>query len=237
MLSENQKKVQDLIETKLIGLDRDDALLFHISVERKLLSVNLWFRLVEETLPDFMQYGTYSTDKRSGIDIESTLIKLSAFIDAFFMSGKSTLDAFAHEIRAIYGLGGHTGDLYFENLISLLQKNHNDSELNSYLSSLNIINSEWYKDLKSYRRASAHESIISIRASLDLDFLSGEWKKILLKLPLNPTERPLHYNGKNFIDTGKDIKDNLLKFLLESYNKILNDIKNNKTKIIYGSEN
>lgn len=237
MLSENQKEVQDLIETKLTGLDRDDALLFHISVERKLLSVNLWFRLVEETLPDFMQYGTYSTDGKSLVDLESTLIRLSAFIDAFFMSGKSTLDAFVHEVRVLYGLGGHTGDLYFEDIFNLLNRNHYNSELNSHFSSSNVRDLQWYKDLKSYRRASAHESIVSIRPSFDLDFLKGEWKKILLKLPLNPTGRPLSYNGKNFIDTGRDIKDNLLKFLFKSYNKILSDIKNNRTKINYGVAN
>jgi len=34
MLSESQREVQSIIESKLSGLEKDDALLFHISVER-----------------------------------------------------------------------------------------------------------------------------------------------------------------------------------------------------------
>jgi len=237
MLSKNQQQIQSFIETKLSDLSKDDALLFHVSVERKLIAVNIWFKLVEDTVPDFIQQGTYSTNSKPLVDLESTIIRLSAFMDAFFMSGKSTLDAFTHEIRSLYGLGGHTGDLYFENILDLLPKHHSDSELNHYFNSLNIRTLQWYKDLNSYRRASAHESIIQIKPSLDFDFLTGRWKTILLKLPINPFQRPLTYNKKNFIDTGKVIKDNLYKFIVESYDKILEDVKRNKTKINYGSKN
>jgi hypothetical protein len=233
MLSVSQKEVQNLIETKLAGLDKDDALLFHISVERKLTSVDLWFQNVSEVTPSFIQqYGTWSTSDKPEFDINSFLVKMSAYIDAFFMSGKSTLDSYAHEIRSLYGLGGHTGPLYFDNVLDLLPIHNHDSSLNSFFSSSNIRNIDWFKDLNSYRRASAHESIIQIKPTLDFDYLTGQWKEILLKLPIDPTQRPLTYNGKNFFDTGNMIKVNLFKFIIEGYNAILNDILNIRTKIV-----
>jgi hypothetical protein len=147
------------------------------------------------------------------------------------MSGKSTLDCFGHEIRSLYGLGGHSGDLYFEDILNLLPLYHAQSSINSNIVSLNIRNDDWYKELKSYRKASAHESIIRVEPSLNLDFLTGQWKTILLKLPLDPTQRPLLYDGKNFVDTGKMIRDNLYDFVIRSYKWILDDIKSGKTKI------
>jgi len=147
------------------------------------------------------------------------------------MSSKSTLDSFGHEIRSLYDLGGHKGDLYFENALDLLIAHHSGSNLNSYIISSNIRNNSWYQDLKAYRKASAHESIIQIKPSLDFDFLTGRWKDIWLKLPLNPTQRPLNYDGKNFTDTGKKIKESLFKFIIESYDAVLNDVRNGKTKI------
>lgn len=233
MLSEKQKEIQTLIESKLSGLDKDDALLFHVSVERKLASVDLWFQHVLDLTPSFIQYGTLSSSAESEFDINSFLVKISAYIDAFFMSAKSTLDSFGHEIRSLYGLGGHTGDLYFEDILNLLPQHHGHSSLNTYLDSLNIRNADWYRDLKSYRKASAHESIIPVEPSLNLDFLTGLWRTILLKLPLDPTQRPLVYDGKNFIDSGKMIKDNLYNLILDSYNKILEDIRNGFTRIVY----
>lgn len=232
MLSENQNEVQNLIESKLSGLDKDDALLFHISVERKLTSVDLWFQNVDAMIPSFISYGA-SDASSSEFDINTFLVNISANIDAFFMSGKSTLDSFGHEIRSIYGLGEHSGDLFFENVLDLLPAHHSNSNLESYITSLNIRNSAWYQDLNAYRRASAHESIIQIKPTLDFDFLTGQWKDVWLKLPIDPTQRPLDYDGKNFIDTGKEIKDNLFKLIIESYDTILDDIKNGKTKIIY----
>lgn len=237
MLSENEKQVKELIEAKLSGTNQEEARLFHISVERKLEAMRLWFQNVEDLLPDITPTtGTYSTgvysETREPISLESTLNKMSAYIDAFFMSAKSTLDTFAHEVRNLYGLGNHGDDLYFENAIDLIKRHHSDSELNSYVESIDIKNSIWFSDLKLYRGASAHESIIQIKPSIDLDFLSGEWKNLILKLPIDPTQRPLAYNGKNFINTGKEIKDELTKFIIKSYKKILTDINNGKTKII-----
>jgi len=237
MLSENQRQIQSLIETKLMGDDRE-ALLFHVSVERKLKSVKLWLENVQTILPDFVpSTGTYSTGRNEtepqGLTvIESTVVKISAYIDAFFMSGKSTLDAFAHEIRSLYGLGGHVGNLYFEDIFRLITIHHSDTELNLYIGTTDIRNLTWYKDLKSYRRASAHESIIPIKPSSDFDFMSEEWKNPILKLPLDPTQQTLNYNGKNFIDAGKEISEKLQKFVIESYDKIMLDIRNNKTRII-----
>jgi len=238
MLSENEKQVIELIESKFTYYNQGETRLFHVSVERKLEAMRLWFQNVEDLLPDIVStIGTYSTgvdsEIREPISIGSTLNNLSAYIDAFFMSAKSTLDTFAHEVRNIYGLNNHCGDIYFENAIDLLKRYHSDSELNSYVEANDIKNSIWYSDLKLYRKASIHESIIQIKPSLDLDFLSGEWKNIILKLPVDPTQRPPSYNGKNFINTGKDIKDKLNKFIIESYNKILNDINNRKTRIIF----
>ena len=232
MLSENQSEVQNNIETKMSGLDKDDALLFHVSVERKLTSVDLWFQNVDAMIPSFISYGA-SDASSSEFDINTFLVNISANIDAFFMSGKSTLDSFGHEIRSLYGLGGHAGDLYFENVLDLLSIHHSNSGLESYITSLNIRQNAWYQDLNAYRRASTHESVIQIKPSLDFDFLTGQWKDVLLKLPIDPTQRPLGYNGKNFIDTGKTIKDNLFKLIIESYDTILEDIKNGITIITY----
>ena len=156
-------------------------------------------------------------------------------MDAFFMSGKSVLDALVHEIRSLYGLGGHSGDLYFEKGLKLVNSCHCNSSLNNYLDSLNIKGSEWYRDLSSYRKACAHESIIQIRLSFDFDSLTQEWKRILLKLPIDPGRKSLSYNGKNFIDTGKIIKDGLYGLINESYDNILDDIKSGQTKILYHS--
>ena len=233
MISTHQNEVQNLIETKLSGLDKDDALLFHVSVERKLASVELWFQNVADMTPSFFQYGTLDGSNKPEFDINFYLVKMSANIDAFFMSGKSTLDSFGHETRSLYNFGGHSGDLYFENVLDLLPIHNSISSLNSYFNTSNIRNISWYKDLKAYRRASAHESVIQIKPSLSLDFLTGQWKEIWLKLPIDPTQRPLSYNGKNFIDTGKTIKESLFKFITESYDAILDDIKNSKTKIVY----
>lgn len=239
MLSNKENEVRLIIETRLSGSQLDEALLFHISVERKLESVKFWFQNIETILPDFDQITSLTYTYSAGEDVptekltnlESTIIKVSAFIDAFFMSGKSTLDAFAHEIRSIYGFGGHSGNLYFENALDLLNSYHCDSELNLYLSSNNIINKKWFLELRSYRKASAHESIIPFRISFDLDTLTAQWKNIILKLPLDPTQRPFQYNGKNFIETGKLITDELNKLIVESYEKILNDINQGKTAI------
>ena len=241
MLSERELRVRKLIENNLSGNDLEETLLYHHSVERKLEAVKMWFQNVETILPDFIQLSFTQTYNTSGkvelleetISFKSTFVKISAYIDAFFMSGVSTLDAFAHEIRMVYGLGGHHGDLYFRGLPNLLLRNHSDTELNSYLVSVEIKNSSWYKDLNSYRRASTHESIIPIRLSGDLDVLSAEWKKFIIKLPLDPSQRPLSYNSKNFIDIGMEIRDKLQGFISESYNKISNDIETCKTKIIY----
>lgn len=232
MLSESQKEVQIRIESKLSGSDKDDALLFHVSVERKLNSVNLWLQYAAELIPPFIKPDTFSTGRESIIDMSSFLIRISAYIDAFFMSSKSTLDCFGHEVRSIYGLGGHTGDLYFENILDLLPIHHSVSKINSYICGLNIRSADWFKELKSYRKASAHESIVPIEPTANLDFLTGQWKLGLLKLPIDPAQRPLLYNGKNFIDTGKLIKENLYDLIVKSYDEILNDIQNNKTKMI-----
>ena len=241
MLSENEKQVKELIKAKLTGTNQEEARLFHISVERKLEAVRLWFQNVEALLPYFAPAtDTFSTgvhsETKEPISLEPTLIDtintMSAYIDAFFMSAKSTLDTFAHEVRNLYGLDNHSGDLYFENAIDLLKRHHSGSELDFYIEAIDIKNSIWFSDLKLYRKASTHESIIQIKPSVDLDFLSGEWKNIILKLPIDPTQRPLAYNGKNFINTGKEIIDELTKFIIESYNKILNDINNGNTKII-----
>ena len=243
MLSEGQKKIQNLIETKLSGNDKDEALLFHVSVERKLASVEIWFENVESMLPDFVvQPGTLSGD--TGVeaqnltddDVHSYLTRMSAYIDAFFMSGKSTLDTLAHEIRSLYDLGGHTGDLYFEAALDLIGAHHSNCSLNSYLTSLNIRSCQWYMDLSSYRRACAHESIIQIQPSVEVNYLTGESKEVLLKLPTDPAQRPLAYDRKNFVSTGREIRDNLRKLITESYDKVLDDIKRGTTKIVYDNE-
>jgi len=242
MLSASQNEVQVLIENKLPGSDKDEAFLLHVSVERKLASVDLWLRHVEKIiLPAFAgQVGTYSYSREGSKietenrpDLDSALIKMSAYIDAFFMSGISILDAFGHEIRSLYGLGGHARNLYFRNVPGLLKDNHCNSSLSKYLTSVNVIDSEWYRDLNSYRTACAHESIIQIKPSLDLDVVTGKWGDCLLKLPMDPRQRPLSYDGKNFIGTGKTIRDELYGLVKESYDKILNDIKSGQTKIHY----
>jgi len=240
MLSDGQNEVQVLIESKLSGNHKSEALLFHVSVQRKLASVDLWFRHMEIILPVFTgRSETYSSTEDSKVEtedraaLESILIKMSAYIDAFFMSGRSTLDAFGHEIRSLYGLGDHTGNLYFPQALGLISTHHGNSHLNTYLNSLNIEHSQWYTDLNSYRRACAHESIIQINPSRDFDFLKGEWKEILLKLPMDPGQRPWNYDGKNFVDTGKTIKNELYGLIETSYDRILDDIKSGQTKIDY----
>jgi hypothetical protein len=232
MLSESHKEVQALIEDKLTGLDKDDALLFHISVERKLASTDLWLQNVVELLPDFIQSSSTSgSDNRTESGIDRFLFKTSAYIDAFFMSAKSALDCFGHEIRSIYGLGGHSGDLYFENVLDLLPVHHNQCNITTYFVAQNIRCSGWYSELKAYRKASTHESIIRIEPSLNIDYLTGQWKTILLKLPLDPTQRPFLYNGKNFIDTGNMIKSSLYKFIIVSFDNMLADVKSSLTRI------
>lgn len=238
MLSQNEKQVKELIENNLLGNDREKARLFHVSVERKLEAVKIWFRNVETIIPDFI--STITDTASTGIPTEinpptnpeSTIIRISAYIDAFFMSGKSTLDAFAHEIRTLYGLEGHSGNLYFEHALDLLSNHHSDTKLNLYLTSINIKNLSWYKSLGLYRKAVTHESIIPIKASMDLNFFTGEWQNPILKLPLDPTQQPLGYNSENFIDTGKEIMNKLNNLIIESYDKILEDINSRKTKIL-----
>lgn len=238
MLSESHKEVQTLIENKLSGLDKDDALLFHISVERKLASTDLWLQNVVELLPELIQSSSMpSSDNRAVFDIDRFLFKTSAYIDAFFMSAKSALDCFGHEIRSLYGLGGHSGDLYFENVLDLLPVHQNRSNISTYFISQNVRGSGWYTELKAYRKASTHESIIPIEPSLNIDYLTGQWKTILLKLPMNPTQRPFLYNGKNFIDTGNMIKSSLYDFIIGSYENMLVDIKGSLTKIPFTQTN
>lgn len=241
MLSANQNQIRILIETGFTGADREEALLYHVSVERKLESVKLWLQNVETSLPDIFSIPrTYTTstadepvieERRETPNLEPTIIRISAYIDAFFMSGKSTLDTFAHEIRHLYDFGGHTGNLYFYDIPVMLRNHHSDTELHSYINSINLDNLSWYKDLSLYRKASTHESIIQIKPTLDMDFLTTEWRTPLLKLPLDTVQKPLQYNGKNFIDTGGEIRDKLFNLVIESYDKILNDINNGKTRI------
>ena len=62
MLSANQNQIRTLIETGFTGADREEALLYHVSVERKLESVKLWLQNVETSLPDvFSIPRTYTT--------------------------------------------------------------------------------------------------------------------------------------------------------------------------------
>lgn len=242
MLSENERHIRNLIESGLSGSEKEKAQLYHYSTIRKLEAVKFWLQDVENlTKPDLIirPQSTLSVTASGSAEIipsgypdpELTLTKISAYIDAFFMSGKSTLDAFAHEVRNLYGFSGHSGDLYFENVLDLLPRYTPNSELSSYLSSTNIINLPWYQDLKSYRHASTHESIIGIKPSVEMDFFTGEWKPVILKLPLDPTQIPLQYDGKNFIETGKLIRDELQSLIINSYDKILGDIQASKTII------
>jgi len=240
MLSEDETSIITFIESNLLGNNREEARLYHYSVVRKLWAVRFWFQNVEMLIqPDLIlstQNITASGDaglsSNYQTDSESTITKISSYIDAFFMSGKSTLDTFAHEVRNLYGFGGHSGDLYFENALDLLAQLHSNSELNNYLSSTNIRNLQWYQELKAYRHASTHESIIAIQPSVEMDFFTGKWKPIILKLPLDPAQKPLQYNGKNFIETGKLIRDGLQKLLIQSYSKVIIDIRSNRTAII-----
>jgi len=240
MLSTNENQIRILIETNFTGADREEALLFHVSVERKIESVKLWLQNVEASLPDvFSIPGTYTShadapvieERREIPNLEPAAIRISAYIDAFFMSGKSTLDTFTHEIRHLYGFGGHTGDLYFNDILGMLRNHHSNTELYSYINSINFDDLPWYRDLSQYRKASTHESIIPIKPTLDMDFLTTEWGTPLLKLPLDTTQRPLQYNGKNFIDTGREIRDGLFSLVIEGYDKILDDVNNNKTRL------
>ena len=240
MLSTEEKNIRDAIEAKLSGTIKDEAFLFHISVERKLKSVEIWFQNVETILPDFIQAtGTARSGQAvtEGLtpDLESLISKISAYIDAFFMSGKSVLDTFAHELRILYGLGGHTGDLYFGESLSLLNTHHLDTQINSYLSGIDFDTLNWHKDLNAYRHASTHESIIPIKPSMDFDFITGEWKEMILKLPLDTAQRPLTYNGKNFNDVGKEIQDNLFNLIVECYRRIWDDIGQQQTIIPFNT--
>lgn len=238
MLSESESHVRELIEDRLAANAKEEILLYHYSVERKLKAAELFFQNVIDILPTFFQSATAtsgSVEVPPGLlDLESTINNISAYIDAFFMSAKSTLDTFAHELRSLYGFSNHIGDLYFENALDLLRKHHFSTELNLYLISCNIRDSSWFQELNSYRRASAHESIIPIRPSIDIDVLDGQltWKDPILKLPLNPAQKPPDFNGKNFKTIGKLIKDKLQKLIIDSYDKILIDIHSNRTRIV-----
>jgi hypothetical protein len=237
MISINADKIRDLIETAFSGPEREEALLFHVSVERKAKALILFYELVEKSLPNFVKINSQSTsslDRKEAeeiIDIKPLLSEISAYIDAFFMSGRSTMDAFAHEIRSIYGLGGHTGNLYFSKVPSLLRRFHDNSRMSSYFQSNDVENQAWYKELNIYRHASTHESIIPFMPSISIDPLTSEWKKPILKLPIDPTSRPLQYNSKNFVDIGKSIREGLSKLLVGIYDEILQDIVESKTKI------
>lgn len=239
MLSDNAKKIGELIETKLLSPIKDEGLLYHYSVERKLKAVEIFYQNASDIFfTDFIQTAqTASTTGSSGnfvIDPESTFNRISAYIDAFFMSAKSTMDAFAHELRMLYDFRGHVGDIYFENALDLIRAHHTSSELNLYIDPLNIRGSQWYTDLNSYRKASAHESIIPIRPVVVYDILSGQmqFREASLKLPIDPTQKPHIYNGKNFTETGRLIKEQLHTFIVNCYEKIFIDINSNRTVIV-----
>jgi len=236
MLSETENQVRELIESKLTGTSKEEALLYHYSVERKLRAVELFFMNVKTATPVIFRSATSTSSEvqPDPVYYEQTINNISANIDAFFMSSKSTLDTFAHELRNLYGFSGHSGDLYFENALDLLQRHNSNSELNSYLSSYNVRNQSWYQDLNSYRKASAHESIIPIRPSIDVDILAGELrcKAPILKLPLDPAQKPPRFNGKDFETTGNLIKESLQHLITGSYDKIILDINLNKTTIL-----
>jgi len=239
MLSQNETRVRELIETKLLGNDREETLLYHFSVGRKLRAVELFYSNIKNIfIPQFSGTATLSASSISQppgqelIDLSSLIDDASANIDAFFMSAKSALDSFAHELRSLYGFGGHTGDLYVENAVELVSTNHSDTALQTYFNSSNLRDSDWFTDLKRYRRACTHESIIPFKPSFDFDLISGQWKELFVKLPLNPGTFPPVFDNKNFIGTGETIKEGLRIFLISSYDKVFTDILDNKTKIV-----
>lgn len=237
MLSQNENSVKELIETRLTGNDKEEALLYHFSVVRKLRAVELFYNNITAFTPKFSATATLSASYPSLppgqqlIDITSFIDDTSAYIDAFFMIAKSTLDSFAHELRNVYQFSGQTGDLYFEDALNQLSRNHSTSALNTYFTSSNIRNLDWFRDLNNYRRACAHESIIPFRPSLDFDVASGRWLEPILKLPLNPGTYPPIYSDKNFYQTGHSIKEGLKAFIISSYDNVYTDILNNRTRI------
>jgi len=236
MLSKTEDDLRKLVEAKLSGVSKQNFQLYHYSVIRKIESVKLWLNYSKEILPDFTNLlGTYSTTQPTPpapVNIDSTISRLSAYVDAFFMSAKSTLDSFAHEIRELYEMAGHTGDLYFENVINLLNTHHAQTGLNQLFVNENVLNKSWFIELNAYRRASAHESIIPLNLDLKYDLTTQEWKNLILKLPIDPRTRPLVYNAKNFMELGDEIEVSLSKLLMDSYDSIFRDINNNQTKII-----
>ena len=110
MLSPNENNVKGLLETRLTGDAGGEALLFHSSVLRKLKAVQLFYERIISFIPSFFTTATASTSAASPnfsstpelIDAASLTDDISAYIDAFFMSCKSTLDSFAHELRCLY---------------------------------------------------------------------------------------------------------------------------------------
>jgi hypothetical protein len=240
MLSLNENRVKELLETRLTGNHKEEALLYHSSVPRKLKAVQLFYNNITSFTPSFFTTATVSTSASPPnpppspplIDAASLIDDISAYIDAFFMSGKSTLDSFAHELRSLYQFTGLTGDLYFENALDQLSRNHSTSDLNAYFTSCNIRNLDWFKDLNNYRRACAHESIIPFRPSFDFDVTSGRWLNPILKLPLNPGTYPPAYADKDFYQTGQSIKEGLNEFIINSYNHVLTDILDGRTRVL-----
>lgn len=239
MLSQNENRIKELIETRLTGIHRDEALLYHSSVPRKLKAVQLFYNNITSFTPSFFTTDTVSTSASPPnpppssqlIDAASLIDDISAYIDAFFLSGKSTLDSFAHELRSLYQFTGLAGDLYFENALDQLLRNHSTSDLNGYLTTCNIRNLDWFNDLRTYRRACAHESIIAFRPSFDFDVTSGRWLNPILKLPLNPGNYPPTYGDKDFYQTGQSIKGGLNEFIINSYNHVLTDILHGRTRV------
>jgi hypothetical protein len=147
------------------------------------------------------------------------------------MSGKSTLDSFAHELRSLYQFTPVTGDLYFENALDQLSSRHSATHLNTYLTTLNIRSLDWYRDLTNYRRACTHESIIPFRPSFEFDVPSGRWLNPILKLPQNPGTYPPTYADKDFYQTGQLISEGLKQFIIDSYDHILTDILAGQTTL------
>lgn len=146
MLSQNEIRVKELIGTRLTGNDQQELLLYHFSVVRKLRAAQIFYENVRTLIPKFVGIFTSATITLSAssttpppsgdlVDLDSLIDNASANIDAFFMSAKSTLDSFAHELRSLYGFGGHSGDIYFEDAVQLLSTNHSSSSLQTYFSS------------------------------------------------------------------------------------------------------
>jgi len=149
MLSQEEVQVKELIEGRTTGIDQEELLLYHFSVCRKLRATEIFYERVQNLIPTFVGIFTSTTVTLSGgsssppprqdlVDLDSLIDNASSNIDAFFMSAKSTLDSFAHELRSLYGFGGHTGDLYIEEALRLLSLNHPTSFLQTYFVSLDI---------------------------------------------------------------------------------------------------